>query len=60
MAYIHVNINRLDENAMMPTKAMPFAAGIDVYSTKDYEIPPCDRVLIDTRIFLQILVGYYG
>ena len=58
--YIHVNIKRLDKNATMPTKAMSFVAGIYVYSTKNYEIPPCDRVLIDTRIVMQIPKEYYG
>ena len=35
--YIHVNIKRLDESAIMPTKATPFVARVDVYSTKEYE-----------------------
>ena len=57
---IHVNIKRLDESAIMPTKATPFVAGIDVYSTKEYEVQPYDKMLIDMRIVMQIPVGYYG
>ena len=31
-----------------------------MYSTKEYEIQPCDRMLIDMRIVMQIPVGYYS
>ena len=52
--YIHV------ESAIMPTKATPFVARVDVYSTKEYEVSPYDKMLIDMRIVMQISVGYYG
>ena len=58
--YIHVNIKRLDKSAIMPTKAIPFAAGVDVFSTKEYEVQPYDKVLTDMEIVMQIPVGYYG
>ena len=58
--YIHVNIKRLDESAIISTKAMPFVARVDVYSTKEYEVKPYAKMLIDTAIVMQIPVGYYG
>ena len=58
--YIHVNIKRLDKSAIMPTRAMPFAARVDVYSTKEYEVQPYDKMFIDMGIVMQIPVGYQG
>ena len=58
--FIHVNIKRLDESAIMPTKTMPFVAGVDVCSTKEYDVQRYDKMLIDTGIVMQIPVRYYG
>ena len=57
---IHVNIKRLDESAIMPTKATPFVARVDVYSTKECEVQPYDKMFIDMGIVMQITAGYYG
>ena len=58
--YIHVNVKRLDESAIMSTKTTPFAARVDVYSTNEYKVQPYDKMLIDMGIVMQIPVGYYG
>jgi dUTP pyrophosphatase len=46
------------ENAMLPTYATAGAAGADVYSAKDYKVPPGEHTLIDTGLKCSIPEGY--
>ncbi len=55
-----VKIKRLNENAVMPTKAHPTDAGFDLTAIKDYVVPANGRCLIDTGIAIDIPLGYYG
>lgn len=41
-------------------KAHPSDAGWDLSSAGDYEIPPGDKVVVDTDIKVAIPEGYYG
>jgi dUTP pyrophosphatase len=45
-----LNIKLLNDNAKIPTYGSEFAAGLDLYSSKDYEIPPQTRQLVSTGI----------
>lgn len=46
------------ENAMLPTYATAGAAGADVYSVKDYKVPPGEHTLISTGLKCSIPTGY--
>jgi dUTP pyrophosphatase len=46
------------ENAKLPTYATTGAAGADVYSVKDYLVPPGEHTLVDTGLKCGIPEGY--
>jgi len=46
------------ENAILPTYATTGAAGADVYSVKDYLVPPGEHTLVDTGLKCSIPEGY--
>lgn len=46
------------DNALLPTYATVGAAGADVYSVKDYKIPPGEHKLIDTGLKCGIPAGF--
>lgn len=46
------------EDAQLPTYATTGAAGADVYSAKDYKVPPGEHTLIDTGLKCSIPEGY--
>src|SRR5688572_14853898 len=47
-------VKKLNENAVLPTKAHVTDAGIDLYSIKDYKIRPGETVKIQTGISIQL------
>ena len=47
-------------NMRMPSKGSKYSAGYDIYSVKEYKIPPLSRELISTDLYLSIPKGYYG
>ncbi len=55
-----VKIKRLNEKAVMPTKAHPTDAGFDLYVSGKVTIPANGRALIPTDIAMAIPDGYYG
>jgi dUTP pyrophosphatase len=46
------------ETAKLPTYTTAGAAGADLYSAKDYKIPPGEHMLIDTGLNCVIPEGY--
>lgn len=46
------------EDAILPTYATAGAAGADIYSVKDYKVPPGEHTLIDTGLKCSIPAGY--
>lgn len=46
------------EEAILPTYATSGAAGADVYSVKEYKVPPGEHTLIDTGLKCSIPEGY--
>ena len=46
------------DSALLPTYATVGAAGADVYSAKDYKIPPGEHKLIDTGLKCGIPAGF--
>ena len=55
-----VQIKKLSENAVTPTKAHPSDAGFDLVASKTTTIPANGRALIPTDIAIAIPEGYYG
>lgn len=55
-----VKFKRLNEKAVMPTKAHPTDAGFDLTASKTTVIPARGRDLIPTDIAMAIPEGYYG
>jgi len=55
-----IQIKKLSENAIIPTRASAGAAGYDLYSTEDCILNPGERHLFKTNLSIQIPPGYYG
>ena len=53
-------VKKLHEDAIVPTKGTPVAAGYDLYCITDFEIEARERALIPTGIAVQIPHGCYG
>lgn len=48
-----LDIKRLTEDAKIPTYGSKFAAGMDIYSSVDVEIPPQSRKVVGTGIAIK-------
>lgn len=57
---LQINIKKLSENAIVPSKGTSFAAGYDLYAAEDAIIVCGGRKLIKTNISMEITPGYYG
>lgn len=55
-----IQVKKLSENAIVPTRGSAGAAGYDLYSTEDYVLKPSERKLFKTNISMKIPDGYYG
>lgn len=51
---------KLDQNAIMPTRAHETDAGLDLYSPVRCVLRPMDMVIIDTGVHVDITQGYVG
>ena len=50
----------LDKNAIMPTRAHPWDAGLDLYSMEAKVLRPYDNETFDTGTHIEIPEGYVG
>lgn len=50
----------LEKGGIKPTRAYEEAAGLDLYSTMSYKIPPLDQVIVSTKAHVAIPSGYVG
>ena len=57
---ISVYIRKLDESAIIPTRATDSDAGYDLYSTNDGVVPARGRKVVGTGIAIAIPPGHYG
>lgn len=53
-------IQRLTPAAILPTRAHPSDAGLDLYAVNDWVLYPSDRVMISTGIKIALPDGYAG
>ena len=50
----------LDEGAVMPLRAHPFDAGLDLFSRTDTLVPARGSAVFDTGVHVEIPAGYAG
>ncbi|MCM2277919.1 MAG: dUTP diphosphatase [Oligoflexia bacterium] len=55
-----VRILRVEEGAVLPTRAHPDDAGMDLYSLEDVELVPGQGQVVKTGIALALPEGYVG
>jgi len=55
-----LQVTRLVDNAILPSRGSAGAAGYDVYSTDGYVILPGHRVVVSTGISVKFPPGTYG
>ncbi len=57
-----INIKKLNENAIIPTKGSKYAAGYDLYACIDAPIiiTPHSTVKVGTGLSIEIPTGYFG
>ena len=55
---MELKIKRIKENAILPKYAHNGDAGMDLFSTEKYIIPPNHRVLVSTGLQVEIPKGY--
>ena len=59
---MNINIKRLNENAVLPTRGSEYAAGYDLYAatTVAIEIQPHSTVKIGTGLAFELPEGFFG
>jgi len=55
-----MNVKKLSDKAVIPSKGSVGAAGYDLYTTESYELKPGERKAFKTDIALAIPEGFYG
>ncbi|HPX32304.1 MAG TPA: dUTP diphosphatase [Erysipelotrichaceae bacterium] len=55
-----INIKKVNEDAIIPTKGSDYAAGYDLYATKDEVIFPHNTTKVSTGLAIEIPEGYFG
>jgi len=55
-----VRVQRLDERALLPTRAYPGDAGLDLYALDDAVLEPGERASVRTGIAVEIPEGQAG
>ncbi len=53
-----LKIKKINQKAILPKYAHDGDAGMDVYSTEDYDLKPMERKAIPTGLVLEIPEGY--
>lgn len=55
---LKVKIQKISEDAILPSYAHEGDAGMDIYSIKEYIVQPSHRVLVATGIKVEVPKGY--
>ncbi|RKP20494.1 dUTP diphosphatase [Rozella allomycis CSF55] len=55
-----LRVKKLSENAQIPKRGSPLAAGYDLYSAVDTVIPPKGKAIVQTDISIAVPEGTYG
>ena len=57
MDAVPLQVKKLSPSARLPTRGSAFAAGYDVYASKDTTVPARGKVLVDTDISIAVPAG---
>lgn len=57
---MNVNLKKLDERAVIPTRGSAEAAGVDLYALDTVTVPAGETVIVHTGIAIAIPSGYAG
>ncbi|KAK1553563.1 hypothetical protein Q3G72_000452 [Acer saccharum] len=55
-----LRVKKLSEKAVLPSRGSPLAAGYDLYSATETQVPARGKVLVPTDISIAIPVGTYA
>jgi len=55
-----LQVAKLSENATIPTRGSPSAAGYDLYSAEDVTVPAHGKALVKTDVQVKVPSGTYG
>jgi len=55
-----LQVKLLSSSAMPPTRSSAFAAGYDLYASKEATVPAWGKVLVDTDISIAVPINTYG
>lgn len=55
-----IYFEKLNDNAVLPTKSSPESAGLDLYATNSEYILPFERICINTGLKISLPSGVYG
>ncbi|KAL8763099.1 MAG: hypothetical protein Q9184_000992 [Pyrenodesmia sp. 2 TL-2023] len=53
-------VKKLSHSAKAPTRGSAFAAGYDIYASKETTVPKRSKALVDTDIAIAVPEGTYG
>jgi dUTP pyrophosphatase len=56
----YLKIKKLSDNAIVPTRCSDFAAGYDLHTAYDCDIPPNSKYMIKTDLQMEFPSGTYG
>ena len=57
---MELKVKKIHKDAVLPSRAHEFDAGLDLYSTQDLDLLPSERKQIKTGIAMAIPEGYAG
>jgi len=55
-----LRFKQLDPRAVLPKRGSELAAGLDLFSIEDAELPPKQRAMVRTGLAVAIPPGFYG
>ena len=56
----YINVQQLNANAILPTRATPESAGLDIHAIEDVEIAPGSTRSVNTGLSIAVPKGTYG
>lgn len=60
LPHFRINVKKLNNDAIIPTKGTKFSAGYDLYANESVQINPGDVQKIRTGLAIEIPTGYFG
>ena len=58
MLMLEINVKLVHDDAILPTHGSEYAAGVDLYTVEEYNLPSGGTLLCKTGIILELPIGY--